>query len=83
MGVWDQSSEAGASQPNITRWHVRLHTADNTIIFADLQASGIDDAVTQAEAANPGAVAEWAVLERDFYGIWSNGMAASMYNPRP
>lgn len=70
MGVWDRAAEVGGG-----RWHVRLTHPANIVVFEDVTAGSVDDAITQALALHPGFTVEWAVREPNRYGVFSNGMS--------
>jgi hypothetical protein len=67
VSIWDQAAQSGTG-----RWHVRLVSPTNVVIFDDFTASSLTDAFGQAAAAHPGYTIEWAVLEPNTYGVFAN-----------
>lgn len=70
MGLRDRTAQVGTG-----RWHVRLTSPAQVVIFDDFQATSEGDAFTQAEAKYPAYYVEWAVLEPNTYGVFANGMS--------
>lgn len=55
------------------RWHVRLVSVANVVIFDFVYAASVDDALGQAEALHPGYHAEWAVRKPYRPGVFGPG----------
>lgn len=52
------------------RWHVRLLSPTNTVVFDDYQSDSYEDAFALAQTAYPGYTVQWAVREPDKYGVF-------------